>query len=1014
MPARSWRRRWPTPSTRIRPPTSPRPRPSAASSTCASTRRGCTTCCARWSPRAPTATPVTTSAPAAASTSSSCRPTRPDRSTPPTAGGRPTATRWPGCSTGAASTWSASSTSTTGAPRCDALRRLAAGRQAGRADPRGRLPGRLRRGVGGRDARRRRPGRRGAATGPRPTSARRWPRWASCSTAGRASGRSSTPAPWRRRSTSCASLATSTRPTAPSGCAPPTSATTRTACSCGPTASPPTCCPTSPTTATSSARAEHLIDVVGPDHHGYVGADQGRHRRRCTTGARTSRSSSARTSCCCGAARRCKLSKRQGDIILLREDVIDEVGPDATRFTYLMQSVDTKLVFDLDVVVQRSMDNPVFYVQMAHARLAGIARNAAAKGVDRQPLDDGRPRRCSTHPREHEILTRAQRPARRRARRRATRRAPQQGHHVGRGSWRRPVHGFHHDCWVVGDDVAPELTQARLWLVEAARVGLVVGLDLLGVSRARADVGARRGARPPQPAARHRRRRRPTAGSRSAACDVLDLAAEFGTPLFVYDEAHLRARCREAVARVRRRRRLRHEGLPLPRHGPPGPRGGPAARRGDGRRAARARWPPACRPTASSCTATTSPIDELAAALEAGVRRVVVDSLRRARPPRRGSTPTACRVPRGPAAHHAGRRGAHPRVRPHRPGRLEVRLRLASGGAAEAARAAPRRSPSVELVGLHAHIGSQVFDVELVRRRPPRCMAALRPRRSSCPSCTLGGGLGVAYVEGESAPSITEWGDGRARRAVDRRGVRRRVTGRARPRHRRRRRRHALHASAPIKEHPGHPHLRRGRRRDERQPAARPLRQRLRGVPARVHAGADRRRPVRVVGKHCESGDVLVHEAFAARRPARRRRPVHAGDRRLRPLDGVELQQGAPPGGGLRGATDDARVVVRRETYADLAPPRPAVALEPPAPPGETAVHFPACGIDRLEFRGRFLTQARRGGRPSRRCATGLRSTCGDPCRRPRRAVPRSLERPDPGRTAPPARRGATIAITGW
>jgi arginyl-tRNA synthetase len=44
------------------------------------------------------------------------------------------------------------------------------------------------------------------------------------------------------------------------------------------------------------------------------------------------------------------------------------------------------------------------------------------------------------------------------------------------------VHGFHHDCYVMGDDIAPELTQARLWLVEAAEVGLRVGLDLLGVS----------------------------------------------------------------------------------------------------------------------------------------------------------------------------------------------------------------------------------------------------------------------------------------------------------------------------------------------------------------------------------------------------------------------------------------------------------------------------------------------------------------------------------------------------
>ena len=111
--------------------------------------------------------------------------------------------------------------------------------------------------------------------------------------------------------------------------------------------------------------------------------DEGRRAGPQPPARATSRSSSGRTWCSLRDGDEVKLSKRMGDIILLREDVIDEVGPDATRFTYLLQSIDTKLVFDLDVVVQRSMDNPVFYVQMAHARLAGIARNAAARGVTR-------------------------------------------------------------------------------------------------------------------------------------------------------------------------------------------------------------------------------------------------------------------------------------------------------------------------------------------------------------------------------------------------------------------------------------------------------------------------------------------------------------------------------------------------------------------------------------------------------------------------------------------------------
>jgi arginyl-tRNA synthetase len=226
------------------------------------------------------------------------------------------------------------------------------------------------------------------------------------------------------------------------------------------------------------SRSDHLIDIWGADHHSYmtrmeVAIQALNHRREdleIIIGQNVVLSR---------AGQEVKLSKRKGDIILLREDVIDEVGPDATRFTYLIQSIDTKLVFDLDVVILRSMDNPVFYVQMAHARLAGIARNAAARGVTRSPLADV-DLAVLTHQREHEILSILNElpevvgdAAERRAPNKVT-------------TWARElasaVHGFHHDCWVVADDVAPELSQARLWLVEAARIGLVVALDLLGVA----------------------------------------------------------------------------------------------------------------------------------------------------------------------------------------------------------------------------------------------------------------------------------------------------------------------------------------------------------------------------------------------------------------------------------------------------------------------------------------------------------------------------------------------------
>src|SRR3546814_15891849 len=75
-----------------------------------------------------------------------------------------------------------------------------------------------------------------------------------------------------------------------------------------------------------------------------------------------------------------KLSKRAGDIIELR-DLIDEVGADVARLTYLLQSVDSQQTIDLDLVTSRSNDNPVFYVQYAHARIHSIGRRAEEAGV---------------------------------------------------------------------------------------------------------------------------------------------------------------------------------------------------------------------------------------------------------------------------------------------------------------------------------------------------------------------------------------------------------------------------------------------------------------------------------------------------------------------------------------------------------------------------------------------------------------------------------------------------------
>jgi arginyl-tRNA synthetase len=159
--------------------------------------------------------------------------------------------------------------------------------------------------------------------------------------------------------------------------------------------------------------------------------------------------------------------------------VLDEVGPDAARLTFLLQSIDTRQIFDIDIVRSQAMENPVFYVQYAHARIASIGRVAAERGVARLPLGEV-DLSLLTHEAELNVLrSLAELPDV--VRLACEDRAP---HKVT--TWVRELagyfHRFYHDCYVMGTDVPAELTQARLWLVEAARVGLAVGLDLLGVT----------------------------------------------------------------------------------------------------------------------------------------------------------------------------------------------------------------------------------------------------------------------------------------------------------------------------------------------------------------------------------------------------------------------------------------------------------------------------------------------------------------------------------------------------
>ena len=171
-----------------------------------------------------------------------------------------------------------------------------------------------------------------------------------------------------------------------------------------------------------------------------------------------------------------RLSKRAGTVITL-SDILDEVDPDVARLTFLLQGIDTALTFDLDVVTAQSMENPVYYVQYAHARVSSIARRAADAGVVRPPLAET-DLSVLVHERELDLLrSLAEYPET--LRHAAALRAP---HRVT--TWVRDfasrVHGFYRDCRVITDD--PALTHARLWLVESARIGLAGSLAILGVS----------------------------------------------------------------------------------------------------------------------------------------------------------------------------------------------------------------------------------------------------------------------------------------------------------------------------------------------------------------------------------------------------------------------------------------------------------------------------------------------------------------------------------------------------
>ncbi|HEU5170259.1 MAG TPA: arginine--tRNA ligase [Gemmatimonadales bacterium] len=171
-----------------------------------------------------------------------------------------------------------------------------------------------------------------------------------------------------------------------------------------------------------------------------------------------------------------KMSKRSGEFVTLR-DLIDEVGTDATRYFFLMRRHDSPLPFDVDLAKKQTDENPVFYVQMAHARLSGIFRTAGrAPDTVTGELDPA----ALPAPQDVELLKKlavlpevVEKAAREREPHRITAYLEELA---------TLVHGWYHHTRAVGAPEGPATEQARLLLARAARIVLANALSILGIS----------------------------------------------------------------------------------------------------------------------------------------------------------------------------------------------------------------------------------------------------------------------------------------------------------------------------------------------------------------------------------------------------------------------------------------------------------------------------------------------------------------------------------------------------
>jgi arginyl-tRNA synthetase len=219
-------------------------------------------------------------------------------------------------------------------------------------------------------------------------------------------------------------------------------------------------------------RSDRVVDILGPDHHGYIGRLRGLAAALGFPGRLEVLI--AQQVALMRGGEQVGMSKRSGDIVPL-DDIVDEVGVDAARFFFIMLAVESPLSFDLKHAVERESENPVYYVQYGHARIASVLRRALEQDVEDartaslellvHPAEIALVRRLADFPRvaagvvEHLAPHRLARYAREVA---------------------SEFHQFYTECKILADE--REVRLARLALCLAAKSVLARALALAGVS----------------------------------------------------------------------------------------------------------------------------------------------------------------------------------------------------------------------------------------------------------------------------------------------------------------------------------------------------------------------------------------------------------------------------------------------------------------------------------------------------------------------------------------------------